>query len=192
MTRITVTIVGVRTVVTNPDLLVDDENTVEQLKQAISSKKKVPVERQLLVYYKDILEDKMTLKSYGIGHKSKIRLSEYIMSSINVSPVDECDSIHYIPVIQVSGAMPISYKMNNKQGYLRVRKKEKMSDVKDKISTKESVDVNSFRLTFRQKALDDDATVTGSGITINSTIDCGSPIHYITQQHPTDTCSSNT
>jgi hypothetical protein len=185
-------IIGVRTVVTNPDLVVDDENTVEQLKQAIYSKKKVLVERQLLVYYKDVLQDKMTLKSYGIGHKSKIRLSEYSISSLNVSPVDECDSVHYVPVIQVPGAMPISYKMKNKQGYLRVRKKEKISDVKDKISTKESVDVNSFRLTFRQNALDDDATVAGSGIIINSIIDCASPIHYITQQHPTNIPSSNT
>lgn len=60
-----------------PDLVVDDANTVAQLKQDIQSKKKIPFEHQVLVYYKEILKDNMPLKSYGIDHKSKIRLSEY-------------------------------------------------------------------------------------------------------------------
>lgn len=76
--------------------------------------------------------------------------------------------------------MPISYRMNNKQGHLRVHKKDKILDVKEKISTKENVDINSFRLTLRlpvgQNRLDDNATVAESGITVNGTIDCASPI----------------
>jgi hypothetical protein len=77
MPRIAVKIVRVGRPLMFPDLVVDDANTVAQLKQEIQSKKKIPLERQLLVYYKEILKEDMTLKSYGIDNKSKIRLSEY-------------------------------------------------------------------------------------------------------------------
>jgi hypothetical protein len=80
-------------------------------------------------------------------------------------------------VDQVPGAMPISYRLKNRQGYLHIRKKDKIFDVKEKISAKESVDINSFRLTFGQnRPLDNNATVAESGITVNGTIDCASPV----------------
>ena len=79
-------------------------------------------------------------------------------------------------VIQRPGAMPISYRIKNKQGFLRVRKKDLITNIKGKISSKEAVGVDSFYITLlvgqTEKRLDDNATVASSGITANAEISC--------------------
>lgn len=57
-------------------LEVDDEHNLERVKQMIRSNKGFLVPQQLLVYYKQVLENGRTLKSYGIGDGSKILLSK--------------------------------------------------------------------------------------------------------------------
>lgn len=77
MVQVTIKIVRVASPFMYPDLIVDDTNTVARLKRNIRAWKNVPVEEQLLVYYKQILDDNRTLASYGIGDKSKVQMSEY-------------------------------------------------------------------------------------------------------------------
>ncbi|KAG8835725.1 Urmylation protein [Serendipita sp. 399] len=131
----------------HPAFLVDDTSTVEDFKEQIESWHDISFEEQLLLYYSQLLEDDKTLKSYGITENSKIQL-----------------------IVQAAGAMQISYRYVNKQGYLRVHARDKIEEVKKEIARKEGIDAKSFRIQVSQTILNDYATVADSGIKANSEI----------------------
>lgn len=82
MTQITLQINRVGRPFMEPSLSIDDQRTVKRLKQDISAVKRVNVNEQILVFYKQVLEDQRTLESYGITDESKVQLSARFGTSV--------------------------------------------------------------------------------------------------------------
>ncbi|KDR82397.1 hypothetical protein GALMADRAFT_134022 [Galerina marginata CBS 339.88] len=147
MSDITVKIIRLDDPFNDPELGVNERSTVADLKMAISSWWNIPFDEQILVYYKDILDDHKTLSSYSIGDDSKVQL-----------------------VQQVPGLVPITCNIGGRTVPLRVSRKDRISQVKERILQKEGIDPNTFYLKFQQNRVSDDATVEELGIVINSEI----------------------
>jgi hypothetical protein len=72
--------------------------------------------------------------------------------------------------------MQVSYHINNKSAYLRIRKKDTILDIKKEISRNEKIDLDRFYLAYtvegNQKKVEDYKTVGDLGITANSKLSC--------------------
>ncbi|KAG8751286.1 hypothetical protein FRC14_008025 [Serendipita sp. 396] len=132
-----------------PEFSVNERIKVTDLKDEIESFHDIPAEEQLLVYYSQVLDDNKTLQSYGIGEGSRIQL-----------------------IIRSAGAMQISYQNGSKKGYVQVRPRDKIEQVKRIIAEKEGIDANRFHLKLGQTVLPDYATVVGSNIKWKSEVTC--------------------
>jgi len=60
----------------DPNFSINNSKTIGRLKRDIETLHKIPPEQQLLLYYKDILLDHRTIKSYDIQNGHRIQLSE--------------------------------------------------------------------------------------------------------------------
>jgi hypothetical protein len=58
---------------------VNDTSKVARLKRDILYYQGINVEQQLLVYWKQVLDDDQTLQSYGIGDHAEILLGEHVV-----------------------------------------------------------------------------------------------------------------
>lgn len=69
--------------------------------------------------------------------------------------------------------MQISYQISEKQDVIRVRRKDMISQIKEKIAQKEKINSKQFYLTdVSNKRLDDNITVGGAGIQVNGHLYC--------------------
>lgn len=91
MTQITLHIARVGRPFMEPNINIDDSKTVRRLKQDISALRRVNVDEQILVFYKQVLDDRRTLESYGITNESKVQLSAYFGEFRDLSTSDSSD-----------------------------------------------------------------------------------------------------
>ncbi|GJJ11723.1 hypothetical protein Clacol_005961 [Clathrus columnatus] len=132
----------------NPKLTIDDGRTVARLKRDIRMSKNVAIEEQYLLFYKEVLQDDRTLKSYGIRE-----------------------------VVQTPGAMQISYQIGQNQDVLRIRPKDLILEVRRKIADKSKLELDKFYLTDTQsKRFDDSMTIDSAGIKVNGHVNCAYPL----------------
>jgi len=148
MPEITIQIVRYNDPFTDPNFSIDKNATVDELYQAIFSWWGIPVEEQLLAYYKEILITTKTLAEYGIGKGSKIILLQ-----------------------QIPGFMPVNVNVSGKIVKIRVRRQDTIYQVKERVAQREANLVPSaFRLVLGSSALSDTSRVMDCSITINSTL----------------------
>lgn len=79
MPEITIQVIHGDDPFSDPSLSIESTSTVAELKEAIAAWWNISTDEQLLVYYKQPLQDNNTLESYHIGDDSKVQLGKFIL-----------------------------------------------------------------------------------------------------------------
>jgi ubiquitin C len=131
-------------------LNVSPTDRIEEVKEAIQEKDKIPVDRQMLVFSGKVLEDGSTLQDYSIRRDSVLHLSL---------------RIHTVDSKRIYVQMPAGTKIS-----LRVHPNCKINDLKRMIQAKEGISVEKQKLSSDEKLLADNETVDHYSIGQDSTI----------------------